>query len=174
MAHIAHSGVTGPTGREMNCNNWGTYESQHTSPTAALCHGGTFGGEEFLPCPSKTHCICATANKATLLDKRLVMLPVGPRKRLPVEVAPYTPDKGKNMDNDNTEHLEAEWRSIAPSVVEKLPSTFADFVRAMKQYGQSAGGITAVTHLVDLEQKLLTLEATRTKMKKARSKPRRL
>lgn len=78
------------------------------------------------------------------------------------------------MDNDNTEHLEAEWRSIAPSVVEKLPSTFADFVRAMKQYGQSAGGITAVTHLVDLEQKLLTLEATRTKMKKARSRPRRL
>jgi hypothetical protein len=52
----------GPTNKLMNCatasggSDWGKWEEKGASPSAAICHGGTFNGQLYAMCPSRWDC----------------------------------------------------------------------------------------------------------------------
>lgn len=49
------------SGKKKNCETWAAWEPNGSSPTAALCHGGTYDRDVFEPCPSRSACYQATA-----------------------------------------------------------------------------------------------------------------
>jgi hypothetical protein len=74
-------------GKMMNCGDFGTFEpSTSTSISKALCHGGRYFGDVYLPCPVRAEC-----RNAAIEQKN---------KRLPVvNSAPAAPEPERRFTN---------------------------------------------------------------------------